>query len=110
MREGEVIVQIDGKSYSGSFIVDRGIMTVSAGVDSKTSPVGEMALEVRARLMLRDMVLRAQAGYPTRPPPEGNHTRRAAPPVGGGSAAATGLVSTCRWQAPLAELMEGPAE
>ena len=79
MREGEVFVQIDGKSYSGSFIVDRGKMTVSAEVGSKTSPVGEMALEVRARLMLRDMVLRAQAGYPTRPPPEGNHTRRATP-------------------------------
>jgi len=77
MREGEVFVQIDGKSYSGSFIVDRGIMTVSAGVDSKTSPVGEMALAVQARLMLRDMVLRAQAGYPTRP--EGNHNRRATP-------------------------------
>jgi hypothetical protein len=103
MREGEVIVQIDGKSYSGSFIVDRGIMTVSVGVNSKTSPVGEMALEVRARLMLRDMVL-----YPTRPPPEGNHNRKATPPVGGGSAA-TGLVSTYRWQAPL-ELLEGPAE
>ena len=84
MREGEVFVQIDGKSYSGSFIVDRGIMTVSAGVDSKTSPVGEMALAVRARLMLRDMVLRAQAGYPTRPPLKGNHNRRATPPVGGG--------------------------
>ena len=79
MREGEVFVQIDGKSYSGSFIVDRGNMTVSAEVGSKTSPVGEMALEVRARLMLRDMVLRAQAGYPTRPPPEGNHNRRATP-------------------------------
>jgi hypothetical protein len=79
MREGEVFVQIDGKSYSGSFIVDRGIMTVSAGVDSKTGPIGETALAVRARLMLRDMVLRAQAGYPTRPPPEGNHTRRATP-------------------------------
>ena len=69
MREGEVFVQIDGKSYSGSFIVDRGNMTVSAEVGSKTSPVGEMALAVRARLMLRDMVLRAQAGYPTRPHP-----------------------------------------
>ena len=74
----EVFVQIDGKSYSGSFIVDRGKMTVSAEVGSKTSPVGEMALEVRARLMLRDMVLRAQAGYPTRPPPD----RRATPPCG----------------------------
>jgi hypothetical protein len=60
MREGEVFVQIDGKSYSGSFIVDRGNMTVSAEVGSKTSPVGEMALAVRARLMLRDMVLRAR--------------------------------------------------
>jgi hypothetical protein len=79
MREGEVFVQIDGKSYYGSFIVDRGIMTVSAAVGSKTSPVGEMALAVRARLMLRDMVLRAHPGYPTRPPPEGNHNRRATP-------------------------------
>jgi hypothetical protein len=91
MREGEVFVQIDGKSYSGSFIVDRGNMTVSAEVGSKTSPVGEMALAVRARLMLRDMVLRAQAGYPTRPPSEGNHNRRATPPVGGGSAGRNGI-------------------
>ena len=69
MREGEVFVQIDGKSYFGSFIVDRGNMTVSAEVGSKTSPVGEMALEVRARLMLRDMVLRARKPAIQRGPP-----------------------------------------
>ena len=110
MREGEVFVQIDGKYYSGSFIVDRGIMTVSAGVDSKSSPVGEMTLAVRARLMLRDMVLRARKPAIQRGPRPREIITAEPPPVGGGAAAATGLVSTCRWQAPLAELLEGPAE
>jgi len=110
MREGEVFVQIDGKSYSGSFIVDRGNMTVSAEVGSKTSPVGEMALEVRARLMLRDMVLRARKPAIQRGPHPREIITAEPPPCGRRLGGRNRIGFDLSLASTLAELLEGLAE
>ncbi len=56
----EVKVEIDGKSYIASYVVDRGVVRVTSGYGSKATQVGASSPEHIARILLRELLAEQQ--------------------------------------------------
>jgi hypothetical protein len=52
----EVTIELDGKPYSGTYIVDRGSVRVSFGAGSKITQLGGSTAEHIAKLLLAELV------------------------------------------------------
>ena len=47
----------DGKTYTGSYTVESGVVTVTSSYGSKATQLGRTQAEQLARLMLRELVI-----------------------------------------------------
>ena len=52
----KISVELDGKTYTGSYNVKRGVVTVSTLKGHKSTQVGGSPPEVIARMLLRELV------------------------------------------------------
>lgn len=60
-RTFPVTIERDGKTYHGTYVVERGMITVRCTGGSKTTQVGNMPVEVLARLLLSELVHQGKA-------------------------------------------------
>lgn len=51
-----VSIELEGRTYSGRYRVERGVITVSTTSGSKTTQLGRLPEEALARLLLRELV------------------------------------------------------
>ncbi|HWI05560.1 MAG TPA: hypothetical protein VNT52_17270 [Acidimicrobiales bacterium] len=56
MSRSEITVEIDGQTFSGSYEVARGIITVSTAYGRKSTQVGSTPPDTLARILLRELV------------------------------------------------------
>jgi hypothetical protein len=61
----DVSVEVDGKTYSGLYWIDAGIVIVSTGLTTRRAELGHASAEAVARLLLKEIVLeKMQTGQP----------------------------------------------
>ncbi|HEV7448590.1 MAG TPA: hypothetical protein VGO18_38845 [Steroidobacteraceae bacterium] len=51
-----VHIKLDGRTYSGTFAVDRGALTVTTSYGKKTAPVEKIQHEALAHRLLQELV------------------------------------------------------
>jgi hypothetical protein len=56
LNEGTVTVERAGRTYSGTWRVERGLITVTTAHGQKTTQLGDSPAEVLARIMLGELV------------------------------------------------------
>ncbi len=56
-----VSIELEGKTYYGSYIVVRGMITVSAGGGVKTTQVGSTPVDMLAKMLLSELVHQGKA-------------------------------------------------
>jgi hypothetical protein len=52
----EIVIDRDGKTFTGRYEVTRGIITVTYGFNSRTTQVGGTPVEILARQLLSEIV------------------------------------------------------
>jgi len=61
MSGHSVHCKMDGRTYSGIFKVDRGVMTVTTSYGKKSAPVDKSQYAVMAQKLLEDLVRQEKA-------------------------------------------------
>lgn len=56
-----ITVESEGKTYTASYNVSKGVITVSTGLDSKSTQVGGLPPEHLAKLLLRELIREGKA-------------------------------------------------
>lgn len=52
----EITIEINGKSYSGRYEVNRKVLTLSSSYGTKSTQLGSLPAETLAKMLLREII------------------------------------------------------